>query len=125
MKKVLIICICAIALVSCSKDTQQSKSEKLIKNWIEHNLDDPGSYSPISFSSVDSLFCGEIDGVGVAPITTRESLKDGGYRVGKFDGFIVIHQYRAKNKAGGMQKYNHSFYFDKSISKIEDDDIDE
>jgi len=44
-------------LFSCSKtETRQRKAEMLVKKYMETALDDPSSYEPIGFDTLDSIF---------------------------------------------------------------------
>ena len=51
MKRLLLILTVAV-LASCSPE---KKAEKLIKKWMSENLNDPKSYEPVSFSTLDSI----------------------------------------------------------------------
>lgn len=124
MKKVVFIFVVVLFAYSCDSNKHQHKAENLVKEWIKTNLDDPKSYTPISFSQLDSIFIEDTDD-HVKVLTTRENLTQNGNKVGSFEYLQIIHQYRTKNKFGAVQKYTHTFYFDKDLTKIKDEDIDE
>jgi hypothetical protein len=58
MKKILYIAATALLLGACAKPapTNEEKAQKLINEFIMANANDPSSYEPISFGTLDSTF---------------------------------------------------------------------
>lgn len=58
MKKILYIAATALLLGACAKPapTNEEKAQKLINEFIMANANDPKSYEPVSFGTLDSTF---------------------------------------------------------------------
>ncbi len=91
MKKLLVVIFVSLILAGCS---DEKKAQRLIKQYLKENLNDPSSYKPVSF--------GELK-VSTGEYATLRSMK---------------HTYRAKNAMGALMLEEKTFHFNGEFNKI-------
>ncbi|MCD8030051.1 MAG: hypothetical protein LUF85_04280 [Bacteroides sp.] len=91
MKKLLVILFISLILAGCS---DEKKAQRLIKQYLKENLNDPSSYQPVSF--------GELEVYST-----------------KYGQLINMkHKYRAKNAMGAIILEENTFEFDDAFTKV-------
>jgi len=147
MKKVLMILLASIAIISCN--SPQKKAEKLAKVYVKENANDPSSYKSVSFEKLKSYeeICQySISLMDRSMYHFKEALYYSGYdsiiayrhkelhdnytesidslnRKYKFhgiDGWYLEHWYQIKNEKGDLMLNGIMFYFNHDISEIID-----
>jgi hypothetical protein len=90
-----------LVLFSCTSKTPEEKAVAAVEDYIKQNADDPKSYEPVSFRYEKAW---------------TNSVPQ------KISGFKIDHQYRIKNKLGGLVLSRNIFYLDSSyhVFKVED-----
>lgn len=150
MKKILIPALALFAFACKSTITPQQKAETLVKNYLDSALNDPKSYEPIAFKPVDSTFTSfkysdealvfnkKVDSLNniifdlitkskddskqskeVAALNDAKSDAATKYK-GKFKGFSIVHEYRAKNGFNAIIKSTNTFLIDSAMTKVWD-----
>lgn len=54
--KTIIYAMAFLCLLSCRQYSPQDKAEKLVKHLLDSIMYDPGSYQPVKFSKLDTVF---------------------------------------------------------------------
>jgi len=138
MKKLLFVfAVIMITMVSCNVTTQ-GKVETSVKNFLKENLNDPSSYEPISFDSLENRMGADgdweieleiaslelelelelsklesniaYDALTISLKNQLDSLKEIKENLEyKVIGYCVGHKYRAKNGFGALIS-EHSFF---------------
>ncbi|MCD8030050.1 MAG: hypothetical protein LUF85_04275 [Bacteroides sp.] len=88
MKKLLVVLFVSLILAGCS---DEKKAQRLIKQYLKENLNDPSSYKPVSFGELDRHL----------PSFSR-----------------MKHKYRAKNAMGAIILEENTFCFNNELTKI-------
>lgn len=91
MKKITTILLLSPLFFSCKNkaETIQARAVDSVKVYMKETLDDPASYEPIEFGKLDT---------------------------GETDDYLMLHDYRAKNKMGALVKGEMLFHFRKDLS---------
>lgn len=132
MKKILLIAIFTLSLVSC---TQQSKLEKFVENTVKNKLNDPDSFELVSLKTektevVNILFekiKGEVkmrkinydkyrDNESANKYNLAKKTENNVMQVNKGTMVYVSYTYRAKNLTGGIISETKFSFID--LSKI-------
>jgi len=124
-------------IVSCDQSPKR-KAETSIKKYLTEHMHDPRSYEPVSFEKIDSNFSSfsdterykQLDQLykasrfntnSAVPLEKRmaemDSLrnlieKERSAFKGKFEGFTIVHNFRAKNKMGALILTSQEFKLD-------------
>jgi hypothetical protein len=48
--------LCALVVLTACTQTPQKKAEAAVKKFMKDNANDPSSYQPLEFSTIDSVF---------------------------------------------------------------------
>jgi|GEM_PF-5945991 len=101
MKNTIFAVLCFTTLVSC-RLSNQNKAEANVSEYLSKSLDDPGSYQPIGFDSLEiSVKYDEM-----AP----EMLKNAKY--------TILHTYRSKNVFSALMINEEVFYLDYNLNVL-------
>jgi len=112
MNKLLLTIALALLVASCSTSSQNSKvdaAKELIQSHLQKNLDDPKSYEAGEFGQLDSITKFEESGQNINYVK-HGVLPPDSVTTPRFFGYRMTHDYRAKNKMGGLEKKRSVFY---------------
>lgn len=101
MKKLLLIPLLSAVFFSCS-ETEKSPNDRvkvLIEDFVQKTFDDPESYEPLDFSSIDTF--NSIDLIG----NPEKKL-------------VVVHKFRAKNRMGAKILEQRRFLFNLELDSV-------
>lgn len=101
MKKLLLIPLLSAAIFSCGeiKKSPNDIAKVLIKDFVQETFDDPESYEPLDFSSIDTF--NSIDLIG----NPEKKL-------------VVVHKFRAKNRMGAKILEQRRFLFNLELDSV-------
>lgn len=135
MKKVLVIAMMALVMVSCSKSPEQI-AQQLIKKTFTEIMDDPSSYEVVGFGSLDSTFTTLEDNIEYmtaynayqnhrenyefdeARVELRKALDIQESFKSEFKGWKMSHSFRCKNAFGAVVLNEVDIYFNKELTEI-------
>lgn len=128
MKRIIMVLV--IVLAGCSKSPEE-KAQKLIKEYIINNANDPKSYEPIEFSNLDTFFKDEYDIKGLDSvnklmkeerisfeefITLSDSVSKIKYKIPR--DLKMNHSFRANNAFGAKIKSTKEFHFNFNVDSL-------
>lgn len=138
MKKILKISIICLILFSC-KTTPEDKAKFLIREYIDNNANDPDSYEPLSYESLDTQFTFyakdksyidlesqyENEQITFDEWVKRKDSIENNFKE-KPIGFMMRHKFRANNGFGAKILSSKVFRFNLDLDSITsvDDTLD-